>query len=76
MIQFNNVDTEKPYAQVEQVSRYAWQVSISHGAFRYGAGDGYGWHRRTKERARRKGVRELERYNRKYGKLDKGFKLQ
>lgn len=68
---YDSPDDDKAYATVEHVSRNCYSIHISIGMSRYG-----GWYRRTQARAIKKGERELARYNRKYGELDKVVKIQ
>lgn len=69
---YESPDNDKPYVVIEHVSRNSYRITISHHKFwEFGP-----WYRRTQARAIKKGERELARYNRKYGELDKVVKIQ
>lgn len=73
---YESPDETKPHVVVRHISRNTYLVYVAtNRGTRYGP-DGYGWHRRTQAAAIRKGERELARYNRKYGELDKELKIQ
>lgn len=55
---------EQPEAEIQQVGRWTYRVSVSHGLLTYGP-DGYGWHILGRRRAERKAERALARYIRK-----------
>ena len=68
--------SEAAYVNVRQVSRNEWLVTICYPYRVNGDLAGYRWWRRTEASARHKGIKELAKYNRKFGNLSEGFTIQ